>query len=887
MISTDAFADTFGAVPPGDTDAVRKIAILAVRNGFAVVLDKPGQKVPLCPLTARAAKQADREVQETARSAGDGNWQRRRHACGLNHAFTDAAQIARVIKRLTDHGVVPNLGVEVGRSRMVVVDVDTAGEKDAFLAEWTNQSGRDMTGMVPTVKSPGAKIDGRWVHKDGGHFWFSVPAGTELPEGGGVLKGEGGWAVLWRGKQVLVPPSVRAEGEYRLVGQAAPLPGWLAEFIEAGARRQADRRSTAVLEARTGGGISAWAADLSWSEILQADEWTDTGKADNCGCPVWTAPGDHASPKSATAHEPGCSVYTTDGGQAPIHIWTDNIPECAEDAVKALGRTFSKLNYMTYRFYGGDRGRALGGLGISDDLLDDRGAFDRVDDASAGSEATARDCRPIEPPAASITDEDEDDDGGLDDFGLPSGDGGSAAPAGGASKEAVRNPTLLPESFWSSRPELDHVRQAAWSRDVGADAVLYAALVRISSFLPGDLKVDTGIGDRRSLNLNLFAAMIGGPSDGKTSSAGLAPSLLPVPPALRNGTDGEVRYHDEASIGTGEGLIESFMGEVDVVVGENQNGTEKTAKRRRQVRNNASFYVDEGKTLTSLMVHREGSTLGQTIRTAWYGKKTGQMNATAERTRNIENYSLGLLIGYQPETALPLLEGADEGTPQRFVWTRADLTRNPEEEPEDPGPLWEPETLPKLLGMDPADNDDGHYLLGDRSETAIVLSPALKARIKADRKAARKDRPETLDGHRPTSLIKLSGLLAIMAGRTEITEDDWTLALVMWGVSCAVRTVLVTWAGSTQKKKTAERTEARVTEAVAVKEAVAMSSDGRARVARRLHRVITQKGAMTPGALKKDLGRDKPLFPGAYELAMASGWLIEEDGNVALGSEAP
>lgn len=876
MISTDAFANTFGAVPAGDQDKLRKLAVLAVRNGFAVVLDKPGSKVPLCPLVARSAKLADREAQEAAKNAGDGNWQRRRHDCGLHHAFTDPAQIARVLQRLVKNGIMPNLGVEVGRSRMVVVDVDTAAERDAFLAAWTAAEGRDMTSMVPTVKSPGAKdASGKWVHKDGGHFWFSVPEGTELPQGGGVLKGDGGWSVLWRGKQVLVPPSVRPEGSYRLVGQASPLPGWLKDFIERGAAKQADRRITAKLEASTSGGISAWAAGLSWSEILLADEWTDTGKADNCGCPVWTAPGDHASPKSATAHEPGCSVYTTDGGQAPIHIWTDNVPECAEDAVAALGRTFSKLNYMTHRYYGGDRNAALSGLGISDDLLDGAGAFDQVD-----SQAAPRD-------GASDTEENDaqgDDD--LDDFGLPSGEKGGTT-GGRKSKEAVRNPTLLPEAFWESRPELRHIRQAAWSRDVGPDAVLYAVLVRISSLVPGDLKIDTGIGDKRSMNLNLFAALIGGPSDGKTSSAGMAPYLVPVPVGLRPDFSGDVRYHDEAPIGSGEGLVESFMGEVDVVIGENQNGTEKTAKRRRQVRNNASFYVDEGKTITSLMIHREGSTLGQMIRTAWYGKKIGQTNATADRTRTAEDYALGLLIGYQPETALPLLEGADEGTPQRFLWVRADLTNNPEEEPEDPGPLFEPDALPKLFGLDPANGDEGDYLLGERSQTVIALCPALKSRIRADRKASRKDKPEPLDGHRPTSLIKLSGLLAVLAGRTEITEDDWSLALVMWGVSCAIRTALVKWSDGDRKRKTAERTEARVNEAIAVKEAVARNSDGRMRLARRLHRIISQKGSMTPGALKKDLGRDKPLFPGAYELANASGWLVEEDGNVVLGNQAP
>ncbi|MFJ6895642.1 bifunctional DNA primase/polymerase [Streptomyces hokutonensis] len=353
------------------SDTIRDAALRALRDGLAVVLIRPGQKAPLCPLSAAEGKRADDVVRAEARSAGDARWGLRKHACGLHCALTDETSLISALARLAKNGVIPNLAIETGRSRVVVVDVDTAAEKDAFLTAWTEATGEHMTSEPPTVTSPGAKgAEGTWKHKDGGHYWFRVPEGDDLPTGGpGVIKAPGGGSLLWRDRYVLIPPSERSEGAYRWTGEIRQLLPWLREFIEKKAAETADRTPSG--EIRNGDPVDDWAAGVPWAGILAPDGWTDTGKADNCGCPIWTAPGNHDSPKSATAHEVGCTYCTTEGGQAPLHIWTDNVPECAADAVEAHGRSISKLTYVAFRDHDGDMGEAMAELGIDDEGPDD------------------------------------------------------------------------------------------------------------------------------------------------------------------------------------------------------------------------------------------------------------------------------------------------------------------------------------------------------------------------------------------------------------------------------------------------------------------------------------------------------------------------------------
>lgn len=361
MIVNDRFMGTFGRVPAGSDEGLANVVTGAVRAGFAVVLNRPGTKTPLCTLTAREAKEKDAAAREAAEAAGDPHSARRRHACGIAHALTDPATAPRIAARMVKrHGHV-NLGVHVGLSRLVCVDVDTVQQDEAFLTFWQEQDpDADLAAMTVTVMSPGSRKGEEWVHRDGGHYWFHLPEGTDLPTNTGIATGPGGFAVMWHGKQVLVPPSVRPEGAYRILRSPEVCPPWLAEYIREQAGQWADRVSAQRARASLSDSpIDAWDLATAWDDVLVPDGWAKTGKVSRCGCPEWTAPGEHASPKSATAHEVGCDTYDTATG-APLHLWTDSVP----DFLAGHGRTVSKMNYLALSLHSGDVAAAMRGAGL-------------------------------------------------------------------------------------------------------------------------------------------------------------------------------------------------------------------------------------------------------------------------------------------------------------------------------------------------------------------------------------------------------------------------------------------------------------------------------------------------------------------------------------------
>jgi len=377
VIGGDTFVATFGGMAAADDDHLPGVVRMACRHGYAIVVVAPGGKKPICTLTARQAKAADLDRQEDLRQAGR-RWVGVKHECGIEHAMTDPTVADRVVKRmLKDRGSI-NIGIEVGRSRLVMVDADTDEQVRAFVDTWAaEQPDKDLSHLRPTVLTPGVvKVDketgeSTWVHKDGGHFWFTVPEGIDLaalPGQGSLRDADGGWVVVWRNHQALVPPSVRPEGAYRIAGEVGPAPEWLLDRIQMAAHSWIERKAQQATRVRHDGDpIDMWSAATGWTALLGPDGWTDTGKPDRCGCPIWTRPGDAAHYKSATAHELGCTRYEVEEtGGGPLHIWTDDPPSFLATAVDVTGRrTFSKLQYVAWRDHDGGMGAAMAALELT------------------------------------------------------------------------------------------------------------------------------------------------------------------------------------------------------------------------------------------------------------------------------------------------------------------------------------------------------------------------------------------------------------------------------------------------------------------------------------------------------------------------------------------
>ena len=428
----------------------------------------------------------------------------------------------------------------------------------------------------------------------------------------------------------------------------------------------------------------------------------------------------------------------------------------------------------------------------------------------------------------------------------------------------------LPEDFWAARPILRHIRQAAHCRARSGDVVLGGLLARLSSMLPPELRADTGVGSPASMNM--FVILLGPSGSGKSSAAWIPRRLLPPPP--------RIDFLDELPLGTGEGIAEAYMGEEEVDSEEvylagPRKGTPKRKVVRTQVRGNALFYADEGESLTKQIFGRNGATIGESLRRAWTGGTIGQHNGQKINTRVVEGgtYCLGLVVGFQPETALPLIDDAAAGTPQRFLWVASTDPTIPEDIVDDPGPL-DLALIRRGFGINPA----------------VTFDPGLLKQIRLDDRARATGELQLplLDSHKPLTLVKISTLLAILDNRVHVTAEDWQLAEVIWATSCELRDALIEYGTRQAADEAEKRTVAHVDREVRAHNAKAAGDRTLERVGRRAAVLVHEAEGMSRGALNRAIAyRDRDRLPGALDYAEAKGWIVADGDEIQPGDSRP
>lgn len=373
---TSPLSAVLGSAPTGDaieTSRYRNYAKSLASHGLHILLIAPGSKIPVDMRSSVQKRTDDTAAQKEAHEAGRPDWVKVKAKCGVHLGTDDPKLLTRYIDnyRKTYGDETPvNMAVAVGPSRLIIVDCDTEEQVAAFLSDAGIPAD---TPLPPTVRSPGQRdAEGNWAHYGGGHYWFTLPEGTELPSGSGSVTAPGGYAILWDGRYVLIPPSIRPEGAYGLAGQDYPAPDWIIERIRKHAEGRTDRRQEFGGElGELSENIDAWSQMVSWEDILEPAGWTMAARPDGCGCQVWTAPGAHASPKSATAHDTGCTFGRYSDVNAPLHIWTDNPGAELEEWIREHGsKTVTKLQLTAVLSYGGNVGTACAELGVipKDDL---------------------------------------------------------------------------------------------------------------------------------------------------------------------------------------------------------------------------------------------------------------------------------------------------------------------------------------------------------------------------------------------------------------------------------------------------------------------------------------------------------------------------------------
>ncbi|AYP70041.1 DNA polymerase/primase [Mycobacterium phage CRB2] len=392
-----------------DHDAVRAFIRSAADLGLSILFIYPNSKVPADLRTPAKRRADDKAAQAAAADAGRKDWASVKSPAGLALATSDKATLDRYLKRYVelfstwrkvddgenavveyskkaadadeiymDEPAAVNLAIEVGGSGVVVIDCDTKAQLD----RWYEVAEIDPDqAPAPTILTPGQQsADGTWAHSDGGHFYFTVPDELMpvLPRHIGAMTwgGDHGFAVLWDRRYVLIPPSTRPEGRYEQLGHVYDLPPWLGEEIIKAGQHRIERAALADEKGRTTDNegladeVDRWAEQVPWSAILEPLGWTPAPRADSCGCAVWTAPGLHASPKSATAHDAGCSAGRYTSVNAPLHLWTDHDAPPFTDGMDEPGwtPTFSKLQAVSLISFGGNVGKAMDELGLTPDI---------------------------------------------------------------------------------------------------------------------------------------------------------------------------------------------------------------------------------------------------------------------------------------------------------------------------------------------------------------------------------------------------------------------------------------------------------------------------------------------------------------------------------------
>lgn len=406
--------------------------------------------------------------------------------------------------------------------------------------------------------------------------------------------------------------------------------------------------------------------------------------------------------------------------------------------------------------------------------------------------------------------------------------------------EIGEEPPADPE-WWEGRAWLAHIHTFARSRMVSPYALLAVTLVRIAANVPPWVTLPAIIGGRGSLNL--FCTLVGPSGAGKSAVCAASDELLP--------------WADPWShIGSGEGLIHTYAARVQQEDPDNP-GRKRWAVEQHTTR--ATGIVDEIDTLTALGA-RQGSTLLPTLRSAWSGSSLGfgYADPTKRLKLDAHSYRLGLVVGAQPTRCEALFDEADAGTPQRFIWAPLVDPDAPDELPENPGPLA------------PQNSWDGF------SQQIQVPQVLVEAVTSARRVALRTGDTRGLDGHALLNRVKVAAAVALMEGRTDITEDDWRLAGRIQAVSDNTREWVQNVISRQRQTEAEKRAKGRAREAVVVDETVTDARIGR--IAKVIARAVVREGELTTAVAKgKVASRDRDDFDAALHFALAAGWVAQVD----------
>lgn len=320
--------------------------------GVHVVVLAPGVKKPFADYRTEAQR-----FEDTAAGRTRAGWQL---------GTTDPDRLASyIVTAVAQTGQLPNLGVHLAPSRLIVIDADNLGDCIHWLSRVGGNGGAPLELSVST---PGQIENGVWIHKDGAHVYYVLPDDVNTADLRDITEqnvpadqNRAGWGtkLAW-GVGAALPPSVRPEGQYRWDGSTIPVaPDWLIDMLRKPPAPPKPVRTEEDDEFNES--VDDAMDDVSWSDVFEGVALYDGEDRDGCG--IWTRHG--GTPRSMVAHD-GCA---TAHGSVCVTVHSDTIltmyPLLDDLATKRGSRNFSKWEALAAFQFDGDLNAASREHGFS------------------------------------------------------------------------------------------------------------------------------------------------------------------------------------------------------------------------------------------------------------------------------------------------------------------------------------------------------------------------------------------------------------------------------------------------------------------------------------------------------------------------------------------